>query len=88
MPPQIQTIDQAADELNRISQLDDNLDNYFHDNLNSKLDDERDEPNLLEINTAEAESFIKKTEINYIIENPESNISQELEEDNEENIQK
>ena len=85
MPPQIQTIDQAADELNRISQLDDNLDNYFHDDLNSKLDNKCDEPNLLEINTAEAESFIKKTEINYIIENPESKISQELE-DNEEKI--
>ena len=51
----------------------------------SKLDDECDEPNSLEINTAEAESFIKETEINYIIENPESNISQESE-DNEEKI--
>jgi len=89
MPSQIQTIDQAADELNRISQLDDNLDNYFHnilDDLNSKLNDERDEPNSLEINTAEVKSFIKKTEINYIIENPESNILQGLEKDNEEKI--
>ncbi len=83
------TLDQAADELNRISQLDDNLDNYFHnisDDLNSELDNECDKPNSLEINIAKAESFIKKTEINYIIENPESNISQELEEDNEEKI--
>src|SRR5205823_11534949 len=48
---QILTIDQAADELNRISQLDDNLDNYFHnisDDLNRELDNECDEPNSLE----------------------------------------
>ena len=92
---QILTIDQAADELNRISQLDNILDNYFENNENTKnhnifdseLDNECDEPNLLEINTAEVESFIKEMEINYIIRNQELNISQESEkEDYEEKI--
>ena len=67
------------------------LDNYFEnhtsDDLNNELNYNEPE-DLLEINITEAESFIKKTEINYIIENPESNISQEqeLEEDNEEKL--
>jgi hypothetical protein len=50
--------------------------------LNSESDHEYESEDLFEINTAEAESFIKQTEINYIINNPESNISQESE-DNE-----
>ena len=74
------TIDQVADELNRISQLDTILDNYFEnhtsDDLNNELNYNEPE-DLLEINITEAESFIKKTEIDYIINNPRSNISQE-----------
>ncbi|CAI2195974.1 1951_t:CDS:1, partial [Funneliformis geosporum] len=74
------TIDQVTDELNRISQLDGILDSYFENNilndLNNKLDYNEPE-DLLEINITEAGSFIKKTEISYIINNPKSNISQE-----------
>ena len=66
------TIDQVADELNRISQLDTILDNYFEnhtsDDLNNELNYNEPE-DLLEINITEAESFIKKTEIDYIINN-------------------
>ena len=49
------------------------------------MDNECDEQNLLEINTAEAERFIKKTEISYIIENQKLNILQELDNNNEVN---
>ena len=75
------TIDQVADELNRISQLENVLDDYFEnndipDNLSSELNQEYSE-DLLEINTAGANNFIMKTEISYIINNPRSNISQE-----------
>src|SRR5687767_14488081 len=70
------TIDQVAEELSRISQLDNILDSYFKNNntsnnLNSELDYEEES----EINIAKI--AIKETEINYIINNSKSNTLQE-----------
>ena len=46
--------------------------------MNSELDHEDESKNLFKINTfAETENFIKETEIDYIINNPKLNISQE-----------
>lgn len=88
------TINQIAEELNRISQLDDDLDNYFKKNIilkdsDSELNEENygdNSEDLLEINTVDAENFIKKTEINYIINNSKSNISEELDYEYEDKI--
>jgi len=63
------TINQIAEELNRISQLDDDLDNYFKKNIILKdSDSELNEKNygdnsedLLKINTIDIKNFIKKT---------------------------
>ena len=84
------TIDQVVDELNRISQLENVLDDYFEnndipDNLSSELNQEYLE-DLLEINTADADNFIMKTEINYIINNPKTTVLQELNHEPEEKI--
>lgn len=80
------TIDQVADELNRISQLENVLDDYFKNN--DIPDNSRHEysENLLEINTADADNFIMKTEINYIINNPKTTFLQELNHEPEEKI--
>ncbi|CAG8827109.1 27746_t:CDS:2, partial [Gigaspora margarita] len=79
---QIQTIDQAVDELKRTSQLDDILDVYFENNNTSEdLNDELNHEfvqDLLEVNITEVENFIEKTEINYINNNSYSKASQEL----------
>jgi len=88
------TINQIAEELNRISQLDDDLDNYFKKNIilkdsDSELNEENygdNSEDLLEINTVDAKNFIKKTEINYIINNSKSNISEELDYEYEDKI--
>ncbi|CAG8745743.1 19486_t:CDS:10, partial [Dentiscutata erythropus] len=84
---QIQTIDQAADKLKRISQLDDAFNICFginnddtSENLNEFVQD------LLEVNITEVENFIEKTEINYINNNSYSKVSQELDYEYEEKI--
>lgn len=77
-------IEQVADELNRVSQLDNLLDNYFDvsDDLNSELNHDDESEDLLKI----SENFTEKTEINYIINNPKSNISGESNYEQEEKI--
>ncbi|CAG8687013.1 1865_t:CDS:2, partial [Dentiscutata heterogama] len=85
------TIDQIAEELNRVSQLEDILDKHFvntdiSEDLNSKLDQEFEPEDLLEINISGVESFINKSEINYIISNSRLNILQELNYKHEEKI--
>ena len=84
--PQNITIDQVADEMNRISQLENVLDDYFENNdisVNSRHEYLED---LLEINTADADNFIMKTEINYIINNLKTTVLQELNHEPEEKI--
>lgn len=77
------TINQVAGELNRISQLENVLDDYFEIPDNSRHEYSED---LLEINTADADNFIMKTEINYIINNPKTTVLQELNHEPEEKI--
>src|SRR6266498_3456136 len=86
--------DEILQKLNKISQLDDHLNNYFKKNIilkdsDSELNKENygdNSEDLLEINTVDAENFIKKTEINYIINNSKSNISEELDYEYEDKI--
>ncbi|CAB4381524.1 unnamed protein product [Rhizophagus irregularis] len=80
------TIDQVADELNRISQLENIFDNYFENNNISDNSHHEYSEDLLEINTADADNFIMKTEINYIINNPKTTVLQELNHEPEEKI--
>ncbi|GBB98477.1 hypothetical protein RclHR1_03240002 [Rhizophagus clarus] len=80
------TIDQIADELNRISQLENVLDGYFENNDISDNSCHEHSEDLLEINTADADNFIMKTEINYIINNPKTSVLQELNHEPEEKI--
>ncbi|GBC50768.2 hypothetical protein GLOIN_2v1766724 [Rhizophagus irregularis DAOM 181602=DAOM 197198] len=84
--PQNITIDQVADELNRISQLENVFDDYFENNDISDNSRHEYSEDLLEINTADADNFIMKTEINYIINNPKTTVLQELNHEPEEKI--
>ncbi|CAG8683763.1 3468_t:CDS:2, partial [Dentiscutata erythropus] len=89
---QIQTINQAADELKRISQLDDALNICFEINNDDTSKDLNNELNyefvqdLLEVNITVVENFIEKTEINYINNNSYSKVLQELDYKYEEKI--
>jgi hypothetical protein len=80
------SINQVADELNRISQLENVLDDYFENNDIPDNSRHKYSEDLLEINTANTDNFIMKTEINYIINNPKTTVLQELNHEPEEKI--
>ncbi|CAB5392243.1 unnamed protein product [Rhizophagus irregularis] len=69
-----------------ISQLENIFDNYFENNNISDNSHHEYSEDLLEINTADADNFIMKTEINYIINNPKTTVLQELNHEPEEKI--
>ena len=72
--------------MNRISQLENVLDDYFENNDISVNSHHEYLEDLLEINTTDADNFIMKTEINYIINNLKTTVLQKLNHEPEEKI--